>query len=100
MNANLAQSRGNPVHFHTQNYPAQSRARIPKGKNGLETIEKQLKMAKNRAKKARKSFKNQENIKRKREAGNSLQKQELFNQNGRVGISAVYFKDNFSHNIA
>ena len=47
----------------------------------------------------RKSFKNQENIKRKREAGNILQKREVFGQNGRVGISAVYFKDNFSDNI-
>ena len=43
---------------------------------------------------ARKSFKNQENnIKQKREARN------VFGQNGRVRISAVYFKDNFSHNI-
>ena len=31
---------------------------------------------------ARKSFKNQENIKRKREAANILQKQELFGHNG------------------
>ena len=38
---------------------------------------------------ARKSFKNQEKIRRKREAGNIL-----FNQNGTVGIFAVYFKDN------
>ena len=43
MNANLAQSRGNPVHFRTQNYPMKSYARIPKGKNGRETTEKQLK---------------------------------------------------------
>ena len=48
---------------------------------------------------ARKSFKNQENIKRKREAANVLQKRKLFSQNGKAGISAVYFKDNFSHNI-
>ena len=46
-----------------------------------------------------KSFKNQENIMRKREAANILQKRELFGQNGKVGISAVYFKDNFSYNI-
>ena len=49
---------------------------------------------------ARKIFKNQENIMRKREAGNILQKREVFDQNGRVGISAVYFKDNVIHNIA
>ena len=48
---------------------------------------------------AKKSFKNPENIKRKREAVNVLQKWELFSQNGKAGISAVYFKDNFSHNI-
>ena len=46
---------------------------------------------------ARKSFKNQEN---KREAGNILQKREVFGQNGKIGVSAVYFKDNFSqHSI-
>ena len=43
MNANLAQSRANPVHFRTQNNPVKSYARIPKGKNGRETTEKQLK---------------------------------------------------------
>ena len=48
VNTNLAQSRGNPVHFCTQNY--QSFARLPKGKNGGETIGKQLKAAKNRGK--------------------------------------------------
>ena len=49
---------------------------------------------------AKKNFKKQENIKRKREAGNILW--EVFGQNGKRGgggISAVYFKDNFSHNI-
>ena len=30
---------------------------------------------------------------------NILQKREVYGQNGRVRISAVYFKDNFSHNI-
>ena len=48
---------------------------------------------------ARKSFKNQGNIKRKREVANILQKRELFGQNEKVGISAVYFKDCFGHNI-
>ena len=47
---------------------------------------------------ARESFKNQVNIKRKREAGNIFQIREVFGQKGRVGISAVYFKDNFSRN--
>ena len=48
---------------------------------------------------ARKSFKNQENIKQKREARNILHIREVFGQKGRARISAVYFKDNFSHNI-
>ena len=39
MNANLAQSRDNPVHFRTQNYRSTSYARMPKGKNGRETTE-------------------------------------------------------------
>ena len=30
---------------------------------------------------------------------NILRKLEVFGQKGKVGISAVYFKDNFSHNI-
>ena len=46
---------------------------------------------------AKKSLKKQENIKRKRVTGNILQKQEVLSQTGRVGISTVYFKDNFSH---
>ena len=41
---------------------------------------------------ARKSLKNQENIKRKRETGNILQKREVLCQNGRVGISTVYLR--------
>ena len=36
-----------------------------------------------------KSFKNRENIKRELEAGNIRQKQEVSNQNGRVGISGI-----------
>ena len=72
-----------------------------------EKLQKKLKTAKNRATKdrlnkrkhhlslARKSFKNR----RIREAGNILQKREVFGQNRRVGIVVVYFKDNFSHNI-
>ena len=41
---------------------------------------------------ARKSFKKQENIKRKREAANILQKPEPFGQNAKVGIPAVCFR--------
>ena len=43
--------------------------------------------------------KNQENIKRTRRPEIILKKREVFGQNGRDGISAVYFKNNFSHNI-
>ena len=37
--------------------------------------------------------------KQKWDAGNIVQKREVFGRKGRVGISAVYFKDSFSHNI-
>ena len=67
--------------------------RIPKGKNGRETTEKQLKTAKNHAKKtgqqrkhyrslARKSFKNQGPVPERR--NNSI-----------PGINVPYFRDNF-----
>ena len=79
----------------------QSYARIPKGRNGWKTTEKQLKRQRIVLKRlvkqrkhylslARRSFKNQKKIKRKRQAGNILQKREVFGQNGRVGISAVF----------
>ena len=49
MNANLALSRGKPVHFRTENYRSLTLG-VPKGKNDRETTEKQLKTANNRAK--------------------------------------------------
>ena len=98
------------IAFPHPKLPLQSCARIPKGRNGWKTTEKQLKrqrivlkrlvkLRKHYLSLARRSFKNQKKIERKRQAGNILQKREVFGQNGRVGISAVYFKGNFSHNI-
>ena len=61
-----------------------------KSKNGWETTEKgQRTVKKTGETKKGKSFKNQENIKREWEAGNIRQKQEVSNQNGRVGISGI-----------
>ena len=50
MNANLAQSRGNPFHFRTQNYRGLMLG-YQKGEI-TEITEKQLKAARNRAKKS------------------------------------------------
>ena len=70
------------------------------GKNGKEFVLKRLvKQRKHCLPLARNGLKNQENIKRKREMRDVLQNREVLSQNGRVGISAVYFKDNFNHNI-
>ena len=61
-----------------------------KSKNGWETTEKgQRTVKKTGETKKGKSFKNRENIKREWEAGNIRQKQEVSNQNGRVGISGI-----------
>ena len=74
---------------HTQNYRTLMLG-CQKGKNGWETTEKgQTSSKKTGETKKRKSFKNQENIKREWEAGNIRQKQEVSNQNGRVGISGI-----------
>ena len=42
-------------------------------------------------------LKKKQTIKRKRVTGSILQKREVLDQTGRVGISTVYFKVNFSH---
>ena len=110
MNANLAQSRqDNPVHFRTQNYCS-----LMLGYQKGNMTEKPQKNSKKRQRivlkrlvKQRKHIflwrervsKNQENIKRNHEARNILKKGEVFGRNGRVRISAVYFKGNFSHSI-
>ena len=61
-----------------------------KSKNGWEMTGKgQRTVKKTGETKKGKSFKNQENIKREWEAGNIRQKQEVSNQNGRVGISGI-----------
>ena len=61
-----------------------------KSKNGWQTTEKgQRTVKKTGETKKGKSFKNRENIKREWEAGNIRQKQEVSNQNGRVGISGI-----------
>ena len=74
---------------HTQNYRKLMLV-CQKGKNGWETREKGQRSAKKTGRtKKRKSFKNRENIKREWEAGNIRQKQEVSNQNGRVGISGI-----------
>ena len=108
--ANLAQSRDNPVHFRTQNNRSLMLG-YQKGKiaeKPQKNSEKWQRIALKRLVKQKKHIflwlervlKNQENIKRNQEAGNILQKREVFGQNGRrVGISAVYFKGNLSHNI-
>ena len=68
MNTNLAQSRGKPMHFRTQNYRS-----LMLGYQKGKMAEKPLKTAKKHyLSLARKSFKNQENISRKREAENIL----------------------------
>ena len=91
------QSRGNPVHHCTRNY-RRLMLRCHKGKNGWETTGKQqkiwltgvVKQRKHNLSLARKSFKDQENIKQKRKAGNICRKWEVSGQNGRVGFSAFF----------
>ena len=108
MNANLAQSRGNTLHFRTQSYRSLvlgyqkgKMAEKPQRKKSLKgqriVLKRLVKQRKHYLSLARKSFKNQGNIKQKQEARNILW--EVFCQHGRVGISAVYFKGNFSHGI-
>ena len=75
--------------LHTQNC-CKLMLGCQKGKNGWETTEKgQTSSKKTGETKKRKSFKNQENIKREWEAGNIRQKREVSNWNGRVGISGI-----------
>ena len=95
------QSRGNPVHHCTRNY-RRLMLRCHKGKNGWETTGKRqkilltgvVKQRKHNLSLARKSFKDQENIKQKRKAGNICQKWEVSGQNERVGFSAFFL---YSH---
>ena len=72
MNANLAQSRGNPLHFRTQNNPslmlgyqkvkmAEKRQKFSKKRQRIE-LKRLVEQRKHYRSLARKSFKNQENF--------------------------------------
>ena len=93
MNANLAQSRGNPVHFCTQNYRSlilgYQKGKMAENRNHANTgkIGKESSTWLGRVSKTKKIL-------------TKNRRSEIFSKNGRFfGISAIYFKDNFSRNF-